>query len=354
MKTLLLLLAMVLSAPACEVPVFRFALERWFSDPLVVEVVADGPGGPEGEAGLRWLRNQMPGQAKANVTIRFTEPAHPGDGRVLMRLLQPATRQPGNAPWWEGPMTGDNARDLTGSPLREKIAAELLDGTSAVWIVVSQGDLEADARTMAAVEKGIDRAMRTLSLPKGVIEPQDAARKMAMFPNATMDDVLRTNLPLRIRFKALLLRHDDPREVILRDLLVSAAPARPPGEPLIAPIFGRGRVLPPAPASAVGEEGVFQGCAYLCGACACMVKQQNPGVDLPFRVDWDSHLKPHLVTIDRATGGNPPEVVEYGKPPAAPAESPQPEPARRLPLGMIIGCLLFVAIIAAVLWKRAP
>ena len=45
MKTLLLLLAMVLSAPACEVPVFRFALERWFSDPLVVEVVADGPGG---------------------------------------------------------------------------------------------------------------------------------------------------------------------------------------------------------------------------------------------------------------------------------------------------------------------
>lgn len=343
MKPLLLLLSTVLTATACEVPVFRFALERWFSEPLMIEVAADGPGGPEGEAALRWLRNQIPGQPKSNVALRFTEPANPGDGRVMMRLLHPATRQPGAAPWWEGMMTEDNARDLTGSPLRDTIAAELLDGTSAVWIVVSQGDPDADARAMAAVQKGIDRAMQTLSLPKGVIEPQDAARKMAMFPNATMDDVLRTTLPLRIRFKALLLRHDDPREVILRDLLASTASARPPGEPLVAPFFGRGRALPPAPASAVGEDGVFQGCAYLCGACACMVKQQNPGIDLPFRIDWDSHLKPHLATIDRPAGGEPLEVVEYGKPANAPASDPPATPRIFINIAIAAAIVLLVA-----------
>lgn len=347
MKLPLLFLASILTSHACEVPVFRFALERWTSDPLTVEIAADGPGGPEGEAALRWLRNQVPDKPKANITLKFTEPANPGDGRVLMRLLTHSAREPGAPPWWEGMMTEDNARDLTSSPLRETIAAEILDGTSAVWLVVSQGDPDADARAMAAVQKGIDRAMQTLSLPKGVIEPQDAARKMAMFPNATMDDVLRTTLPLRIRFKALLLKHDDPREVILRDLLGNIASARPPGEPLVAPVFGRGRVLAPAAASTVGEEGVFQGCAYLCGACACMVKQQNPGLDLPFRIDWDAHLKPHLASIERGAVPKSPEVVEYGNP-KAPAE---PVPGKSSPPYMIIAAIA-ICFAVGIVWLR--
>lgn len=351
MKLPLLFLASFLTSQACEVPVFRFALERWTSDPLTVEIAADGPGGPEGEAALRCLRNQVPDQPKANITLKFTEPENPGDGRILMRLRTPSAREPGAKPWWEGMMTESNARDLTSSPLRETIATEILDGTSAVWLVVSQGDPDADARAMATVQKGIDRAMQTLSLPKGVIEPQDAARKMAMFPSATMDDVLRTTLPLRIRFKALLLKHDDPREVILRDLLGNIASARPPGEPLVAPVFGRGRVLAPAPAATVGEEGVFQGCAYLCGACACMVKQQNPGLDLPFRIDWDAHLKPHLATIERGAEPKAPEVVEYGKPPA-PAESASEEPRNHRALVIAIAISLLLGVVLFRLFRR--
>lgn len=357
MKAIVIVILTMISASACEVPVFRFALERWASEPLTLQVAADGPGGPDGEAALRRLRNQVPDQVASNIKVQFVEPVHSGDKRVLMRLLPHASAGPDAPPWWEGMMTEDNARDLTSCPLREKIADEILDGTSAVWLIISQGDPDSDARAMAIVQKGIDRAMQQLTLPKGVIEPQDAARKMAMFPSATMDDVLRTTLPLRIRFKAELLRHDDVREVILRDLLGRVASACPPGEALVAPVFGRGRVLAPAPASTVGEDGVFQGCAYLCGACACMVKQQNPGYDLPMRVDWNRRLKPHVAVIDHATPPNRLEIVEYGKPPATKDLNPQSPPQPIIRTTWIAAAaisLLLIAIWLGIVKRRHP
>ncbi|MBN8456469.1 MAG: hypothetical protein J0M04_01295 [Verrucomicrobia bacterium] len=350
MKTIVFpLLAAFSVAGACEVPVFRFALERWPSEPLTLEIAADGPGGPDGEAALRHLRNQFPGEVPSNLTLRFTAPEIPGDPRVLMRLRSPNGSSPDTPPWWQGMMTETNARNLTHSPLRARIADEILDGASAVWVIVSQGNPESDARALELVNKGITRAMQTLKLPSGVIEPQDAARKLAMFPTATMDDVLRTTLPLRIRFQAEILKHDDENEVILRELLAKIAPNAPAGEALVAPVFGRGRVLPPAPASVVGEDGVFQGCAYLCGACACMVKQQNPGFDLPFRIDWNNRLKPHIVAVDRGPAGNPPEVVEYGtRPPSTPAsDADRPKPPWRVPL--VAGIAALIALLAFVL-----
>ena len=355
MRTIVIpLLAALSAAGACEVPVFRFALERWPSEPLALEIAADGPGGPDGEAALRHLRNQNPGEVPVNLTLRFTAPEIPGDPRVLMRLRSPSGNAPDAPPWWQGMMTETNARDLTHSPLRAKIADEILDGTSAVWVIVSQGNPESDARAAEIVNKGIARAMQTLKLPSGVIEPQDAARKMAMFPNATMDDVLRTTLPLRIRFQAETLKHDDENEVILRELLAKLAPDAPAGEALVAPVFGRGRVLPPAPAGVVGEEGVFQGCAYLCGSCACMVKQQNPGFDLPFRTDWNNRLKPHIVAIDRGPTGNLPEVVEYGtRPPATPKSDGERPKASWLgmPVMLAAGTAALVALLAWILLR---
>lgn len=334
------LLASLGLAAACEVPVFRFALERWPADPLSIEVQADSSSGDEVGAALKWLRNQVEGQASSNITLKFTDPTGPSDGRGLLRLF-PAEVPRGNPEFralWEGPLSEINARRLTGSPAREDIARRLVSGTSAVWVVVSRGDAAADEKAMEAVRRGTSRAMQELSLPSGVIHAEEAAEKFAANPQATMDDVLRTKIPLRVAFDVVLIKANDAEEEILREIFSNLAPpGTAGGEPLVAPIFGRGRLLAPAPASIVDENRVFEGCAYLCGACACMVKQQNPGMDLPFRFDWDADLKPVVAVIDRQPAA--PEVIRYGTPP----------PAKETPIGWrtiliaaaLISCLLF-------------
>lgn len=318
-------------AAACEVPVFRFALERWPADPLPVEVTADSSVGPEGTAAMKWLQNKVEGEPPANLTMRLLDPDGPSDGRGSFRLLPAGTRLGALDPHvlWEGSLSEVNAKRLSGSPARTAIAGKLLEGTSAVWVVVSRGDKEADDKAVQMVTRGINRAMQELSLPTGVIHCQDAAQRLADNPQATMDDVLRTNLPLKIAFTVLLLKADDVEEDGFREIISRLAPPEGgPGEPLIAPIFGRGRILSPAPLSLIDEDRVYEGCAYLCGACACMVKQQNPGLDLPFRINWDEHIQSQVVTIDRPLDVRSPETVKFGGTPPRPAPAAVSPPAK--------------------------
>ncbi|MCW1922654.1 hypothetical protein OKA05_08815 [Luteolibacter arcticus] len=339
---LLTLLASLGLAAACEVPVFRFALERWPSDPLQVEVTADSSVGPEGEAALKWLQNKVEGEEPSNLMVKFLDPDGPIDSRGSIRLL-PAGAPPGAPnvrPLWEGSLNEANARRLSGSPARAAIGKQLLEGTSAVWVVVSRGDKDADDKAVQTVSRGMNRAMQQLNLPSGVIRPEEAAQRLAENPQATMDDVLRTKLPLRIAFSIVLVRADDAEEDLFREMVANLSPPEGgPGEPLIAPIFGRGRILSPAPASMIDEDRVYEACAYLCGACACMVKQQNPGIDLPFRINWDAHIEPHLASIDRPLGIPGPETVQYGAPQAVVVPT---KPAPKILLWVALGLALFL------------
>ncbi len=35
---------------------------------------------------------------------------------------------------------------------------------------------------------------------------------------------------------------------------------------------------------------IEEDCRFLCGACSCQIKQQNPGVDMPMSVDWSGSV----------------------------------------------------------------
>jgi hypothetical protein len=62
------------------------------------------------------------------------------------------------------------------------------------------------------------------------------------------------------------------------------------GEPILVPIFGRGRALEVIPASRVDEGLIGDLTAFLCGACSCQVKERNPGFDLLMVADWQQQL----------------------------------------------------------------
>lgn len=62
------------------------------------------------------------------------------------------------------------------------------------------------------------------------------------------------------------------------------------GLPLIVPVFGRGRALEVIPAKQLSESLVTDLTQFLCAACSCQVKEQNPGFDLLLDVDWELNL----------------------------------------------------------------
>ncbi len=60
------------------------------------------------------------------------------------------------------------------------------------------------------------------------------------------------------------------------------------GRAMLFAVFGRGRVLPPCVGKGITAENLLDQIGLLGGPCSCMIKEENPGVDLLFAWDWDA------------------------------------------------------------------
>jgi hypothetical protein len=58
------------------------------------------------------------------------------------------------------------------------------------------------------------------------------------------------------------------------------------------PIFGRGRALYALVGNGIAPDLIEEASQFLCGACQCTVKRENPGVDLLMHVAWDQLVEP--------------------------------------------------------------
>lgn len=145
---------------ACQVPVFRFALERWEADAYSV-VITPGSSGKlssDEEKVLEFLesvRSDM--NIAANVTVKLDEEAKGSGASSELSLFFPR-KIPGMPmkPIWSGPATMENARNIVDSPSRREIVKRLLAGESTIWLLVESGESEADdaaAKTMEEVVK---------------------------------------------------------------------------------------------------------------------------------------------------------------------------------------------------------
>jgi hypothetical protein len=52
-------------------------------------------------------------------------------------------------------------------------------------------------------------------------------------------------------------------------------------------IYGRGRAMPPGIGKEVTDESLTGLLCFLAGQCSCTIKDQNPGLDLLMRWDWE-------------------------------------------------------------------
>ena len=312
MKRLVLLLAYAVllagDLPACKVPVFRFALERWPADDFRLLAVHPGPREAGMEAELVALQKALEKKPrKANLQLEIVDLARLTEAqRISTPGLETAGNKPGlvllppeswksQEPVWTGALNSETLARVLDSPARQRIQQRLMEGDSAVFVIVLGSAHDPNVRVKERVAEGLARANSLLEIPEGVIRREDLNEGLE---NIDLDDVLRSDLPLRISFVDLTVSHDDPAEEVFLATLLGPVPPREP-RPLIVPVFGRGRTPGPLPDSSLTPDRVFAACQHLAASCSCQAKQGNPGYDLLFPARWDEHLDTSVLALDR-------------------------------------------------------
>jgi len=282
------------TADACTIPVFRYALETWRPDPYEVLVFHKGELTDEQ---TQWIERfkTLPGEGKPVPNTAFVAVDLDGDvdpdiktiweaeeGKSLPWLMVRTPFKGGNQSVFAGPLTADNITVALGSPKRAELANRIVKGDSVVWVMLEGKDADRNDELAKTVAERISALLGEIKLPE--IDPQDLAT-LSVDPDQ-----------LALKFSLLRLRPDDPAEKLLVESLLSVEPGlrdeAQAGEPMLFPIFGRGRCYFPLVGAGVNTDNINEMAHFLTGACQCTVKAQNPGSDLLLSIDWDAHINP--------------------------------------------------------------
>lgn len=287
-----LVLAVCPHVSACNIPVFRYALERWKPDVSEIIVFHRDRLEPQEEQFVAQLEKQsLARQGAANVEITRSQIASEKDP-ALRQLWTSIEEQAGeNVPFvvvrmslgrqgpvngWMGSLKEAKAAQLLSSPVRQKLSRRLLQGDSVVWLMMRSKDKQKNEAAKKLLTQQFVAMRQSISLPEGVGLPGSE---------------LHSDIPLVLKYSIVEFEAADPREQLLARLLTGFQPdAVAAGEPLLVPVFGRGRALEVIPAEQLDGALIEGLTGFLCGACSCQVKNQNPGFDLLISADWEAGL----------------------------------------------------------------
>jgi len=149
----------------------------------------------------------------------------------------------------------DELKGLTTSPLREKIAAELMAGKLCVMLYLKTDIVEKDEKGLNTLKKAVG------SSPFGKI--------ITIFE-------LSRNSRDESHFASMLLNVEDDLKGIQ--------------EPMVFGIFGKFKALEPLLGKGITGENINLMIDYLTAECSCLIKDELPGTDILFAEKWDNPL----------------------------------------------------------------
>jgi hypothetical protein len=286
MIRLWLLLFTLVTGPAlaCSVPVFRYALEHWPADPFQITVLHKGALTAE-------QKIQIPIAPLANAKMRMINlETETGEDALAFWKEQKTDKLPWLVVQFPR-ITGISASVIAGplaevapllfeSPARREVIDRLAAGESAVWVLLESGDKAKDEAAAELLEKRLEYLMGVMTLPK--LDAQDIANGLVSIAE---EDLL-------LDFSVLRVSRADGKERLFTQMLIASEPGLAElREPMVFPIFGRGRSLYALVGAGIRQETIEAAASFLIGKCSCQVKEQNPGVDLLLTADWDKLVK---------------------------------------------------------------
>ncbi len=294
-------------AIACNVPVFRYALERWRPDLCQVIVFHDAEFSEAQETILRSLEKDAidnGGTANAEIVRSHIGSDKDVQRRELWKTLRDQKQR--SLPFvvirtslgsgkilnlWHGQLEDTSRANLFHSPVRRELSRRLLRGDSVVWLMLKSNNPAKDQAVRDLLTVELDRLSKTLQLPDGIGLPGSE---------------LYAEVPLFLKFTIMEVDPKDPEEELLIQLM-SDFKTDDQNEPMLAPVFGRGRALEVIPARLLNAGLIEDLTMFLCGACSCQVKERNPGFDMLLSTNWnlelygeDGETPPTVTTLERA------------------------------------------------------
>lgn len=356
------------SAEACNVPVFRYALEHWRPDPYRGVLFHRGPLSAAEQERLEKLQARA-GESEFNLTIRTVDldaSPDPADRELLPAadapdlprlVIQYPAHLRVDKPVWAGPLGDTELAALLDSPLRREVLKRLTSGQTAVWLMVDSGDAGQDDAAAATLEQELKGLQTTLKLPELTDSPED---------------VIQDGPPLRVEFSLMRVRRDDPAEQTLVAMLTGCEEDLAGlDEPLVFPLFGRSRAMLPLVGGGISADNIRGSAKFLAGACSCQVKELNPGFDLLITADWNGLLswakspafasgesltaEPELVPIPSGTKAASSEVVVTEAVEVVPEVESQAESGASAQSGSVLPILagvVLLGLVASVLVRR--
>lgn len=157
--------------------------------------------------------------------------------------------------------------NLISSPLREKIAKELMAGKLCVMLYLKTGIRGKDEERLEIVKKTIENS------PFGKI--------------ITLIELSR-NDKNENHFVSMLLNVEDDLRYI--------------NEPMLFGIFGRFKALEPLVSKGITEENVNLMINFLTADCSCLIKDNMPGTDILYINNWEN---PAPALVNKILDENP-------------------------------------------------
>lgn len=270
---------------ACNIPVFRYALERWQPDQLELVVVHNDAfdaneldtllkaNNSAANLKLVMINGELNSETRyPSLRRKFKENVGKNDTLVALQGKHPR----GEFTIWSGSVSDFKTSNLLSSPARTKIGERLMAGHAIVWLIVEAKDSSKTEEVVQLLAKANKELEKKIELPEGIGLPGSE---------------LFADVPLLLKFSTVRIARDSEEETFLLSLAKGFQPEEfESGQSMVIPIFGRGRALEVIPGNRLSSPLVRDLTMFLCGACSCQVKDQNPGFDLLFNRDWEAEL----------------------------------------------------------------
>ncbi|MEO8497863.1 MAG: hypothetical protein ABI614_22580, partial [Planctomycetota bacterium] len=277
-------------AMACETPVYRYAMYRWQAAPYEVYFFHDQPAGEQDQRVQEMLVEfERSKDARANVAcipVNIAEDPEltsvPPDVKKAW-LAREDKQLPSyfiSTPYGIGisfeQLDEAKVQSLVESPARKSLAAQLETGKLGVFVMLAGKDA-AENEATEAILNGLVDEVREGKVSLYVAPAKGSAENEPAAPQTNFD------------LGFIKINRDDAEEQwLVRSLLAMEPDLTAEERPMVFLVYGRARALLPYIGKGITRENLVREIEFISGACSCTVKEQNPGVDLLVRYDWDS------------------------------------------------------------------
>ncbi len=276
-------------ANACNVPVFRYALERWQADPYPITVFFDD------SCQIRQIDSTLM-QTHLNADFSFIDRSlnkgngyletHPEIKTPWITIQFPATA-PIQGIVWQAHANSHMMEKIITSPVRKKIGKALLNGDASVWVLLKSGRTDRDTRARNTLETSLKIAETQLQIPSTGLDIDGNPIPVTDFKD------------YELRFDLVEIDPGESTEVILTHILRNSEPdLAAVKEPMAFPVFGRGRALYALVGNGITRKNILESCQSIINWCSCEVKALNPGLDLLINMDWSHPAGGRMVDPD--------------------------------------------------------